>query len=655
MTDEELECASEFIPAALIDSMWDACAIASHQWLPRYRLHWLLLPLAVLLLNLPETWLQLQPAPYKRLSKALLLPQSRVVETRSSPLGQLDVVESPTIPFCHAPGISINSRRLIPDQLAIFDDADDFSAIARYDGDLQSLAYLDDLTSALPYHLLDRPRVLIVGLGGGADVLQASYGAATAIDVLEQNPQRAALLFDRFGDYAGLHQLPVKPRIHHADARGFLSVRGEPYDLIQLATGYGGGLSSLLETYLYTTEAFAQYWQRLSDRGLIAVSGEITIPPKTSLRMLTTAIASLRREGKNPQPHLALIRGWKTWTLLVARQPLKPSAVQSIRLFCLGRAFDTVYYPGIEISESNRFNLLPQDHFYRAAMALLGSESEDFKQAYKFNIEPVTDDRPYFFQFFKWSTFAEWWSLRQRGGMALLDAGYPVLLATLLQALVFSVVLILLPLMAGRKKQKVFPPGENLLAIFSYFLLVGLAFIMIEIAFIQQLLLFLSHPVFSIAAAIAAFLFFAGLGSLWAKHRHRNSRDGALPCIAVAAIALCYLFLLPELFSALLSLPIAVKATIALICIAPLAFFMGMPFPLGLDRVEKANRTWLPWCWGINGCASVISAVMSMLLASHFGFSATVLLAVALYLLAFVAVRKFPDRDEHSTAALQKN
>ena len=135
-----------------------ACAIASHQWLPRYRLHWLLLPLAVLLLNLPETWLQLQPAPYKRLSKALLLPQTRVVETRSSPLGQLDVVESPTIPFRHAPGISINSRRLIPDQLAIFDDADDFSAIARYDGDLQSLAYLDDLTSALPYHLLDRPR-----------------------------------------------------------------------------------------------------------------------------------------------------------------------------------------------------------------------------------------------------------------------------------------------------------------------------------------------------------------------------------------------------------------------------------------------------------------------------------------------------------------
>ena len=66
---------------------------------------------------------------------------------------------------------------------------------------------------------------------------------------------------------------------------------------------------------------------------------------------------------------------------------------------------------------------------------------------------------------------------------------------------------------------------------------------------------------------------------------------------------------------------------------------MGMPFPLGLSQVGMKAPEFIPWAWGINGCASVLSAVTATLLAIQFGFTAVVLAALLLYLLA---ARLFP-------------
>jgi len=140
--------------------------------------------------------------------------------------------------------------------------------------------------------------------------------------------------------------------------------------------------------------------------------------------------------------------------------------------------------------------------------ALLGSRGHAFIEDYKFDITPPTDDRPYFFNFFKWRTLPEVLSLRERGGAGLLEWGYLVLLATLVQALVAGSVLILLPLFASRRAW----PGGAGGALGGYFFLLGLAFLFVEMAFIQKFILFLSHPLYSVAAVLAGFLVFAGLG-----------------------------------------------------------------------------------------------------------------------------------------------
>jgi len=151
---------------------------------------------------------------------------------------------------------------------------------------------------------------------------------------------------------------------------------------------------------------------------------------------------------------------------------------------------------------------------------------------------------------------------------------------------------------------------------------------------IQTLVLFLSHPVYAVAAALAGFLVFSGLGSA-------VSQRFAIP-LAVAAIAilsLSYPWLLPEVFAALATVPTAAKFAVAIAVIAPLAFFMGMPFPLGLAQVRQATPALVPWAWGVNGCASVLSAMLATLIAMRFGFSAVMLIAAVLYVSAAALAR----------------
>jgi hypothetical protein len=178
----------------------------------------------------------------------------------------------------------------------------------------------------------------------------------------------------------------------------------------------------------------------------------------------------------------------------------------------------------------------------------------------------------------------------------------------------------------------------------GYFFLLGLAFLFIEMAFIQKFILFLSHPLYAIAAVLSGFLVFAGIGSAYSgqmAHRVKQS-DSSPVTIAVAgisAIALLYLTLLPVLFQHLMGLADSIKMVLSVILIAPLAFCMGMPFPIGLNRVAISAPDFIPWAWGINGFASVMSAALATLLAIEFGFTLVVLFALGLYATAAAIVR----------------
>jgi hypothetical protein len=583
----------------------------------------------------------LQVSPYKSLSQTLQVPGTHVIEEDSSPLGLLSVVESTQVPLRYAPGLSLLATREPPAQLGVFTDGDGMTAITRYRGVRSELDWTGQSTSALPYEMQLPGHVLVLGAGAGLDVLQAIRYGVPRVTAVEINPQLIALVRDRYAGYAG--HLYRQADVHCGEARGFVAGSAARYDLIHIALldAFGAaaaGLYALNESYLYTVEALQQYLARLTPDGYLSITRWVTLPPRDMLKLFATALDALERNGvTDPAGHLVLIRSWQTATLLVKNAPFTAQELERMRTFVRRWGFDMAWYPGMPAGEANRSNRLRAPYFYQAAVQLAGPGRARFLADYKYVLAPATDDRPYFFHFFRWRALPEILALRGQGGMPLLEWGYLVLVATLLQALLASVALILLPLLVLRRRRSVAPHAAGRWRVFGYFTAIGLAFLFVEMAFIQRFTLLLHHPLYAVATTLTGFLVFAGLGSWWSQRWSRPARQRRGVAVAVAGIALASLVCLVVLqawMDVFTGWPLAARIGLTLVLVAPLAFCMGMPFPLGLSRVAEQNPDLVPWAWGVNGCASVVSAVLASLLSVHLGFVAVIVAAAGLYALA---------------------
>lgn len=601
---------------------------------------------AAALVLLHASPIELRVSDYKGLSQAKRVAGATVVASRSSPLGMLTVLENPRVPFRHAPGLSISAPVSIPEQVAVYTDADSAAMITRYDGDRSTIAYLDRITSALPYHLEDVGSVLVLGAGAGADVLQALYHGAADITAVELNPQLVDFVRDEYPEFSGGIYRHERVRVHIGEARDFATTDRRHYDLVQMTglAAFGAsasGLQALNESYVHTVEALQTYLERLNPNGLVAITRWVDLPPRDGIKLFATAVTALEAGGvANPERRIAWLRSWNSNTLVIKNGELTGGQIDALREFAQSRQFDVAYYPGMPREEANRYNILAGPQFFDAATSLLGPASEEFLSSYKYHVSPSTDDRPFYFHFFKWQYFPEIFALRASGGMGLLELGYIVLIAALVQAVLVSIVLVVVPLAWLRRTRGALCASSWLRSrVVGYFLCIGLAFLFIEIAFIQIFVRFLGHPVYSVTVMLASFLLFAAAGSRLTAAFTDTVDDGRKLMIATAVIVtvcVAYVALLPATLEAFAGVAGAWRAMVAVVLVAPLAVAMGMPFPLGMRSLSGSAAALVPWAWGINGCASVISAVLAVVLAMHLGFSAVILIAAALYLIAAV-------------------
>jgi hypothetical protein len=589
---------------------------------------------------------------FKPLAKALLVRDARVLAERHSPYGWLAVLETPRVPLRQVAGLSLSNLQEPPPQLGVFIDGDAPGPITRRDGSPGALAYLGRTTSALPYRLHARPQVLVLGAGTGADVLQALVLGARAVDAVERNPQLVELVRDRYRGFSGELYRDPRVHVHVADARGFVRASRARYDLIVLAQGNsfaagGAGVQATAEDYGLTVEAMRDAYGRLAPAGLIAITRWEKQPPRDVLKLFATAVATLRAEGvRDPGAQLVAIRNWDAATLLLGRGAFDASQVSRVRDFIDAQGFDPVHYPGMRAQEAGRFHAVAGNEESAGARALLSPAAADYLDAYKFDIAPARDDRPYFGNFFKWATLPELWRLRAQGAAVLLESGYLLLLAALVQALPLALLLVVMPLLA-------LPHGTAIGGLVRwraavYFTSLGLAFLLIEIACLSRLTLLVGDALLAIGTGLTGFLLFAGAGSVFAQRWSSRSTHAMAEvtrrAVVAIAIALTWHF---AAFALALGFGTALsawsRAGLGLLTIAPLAFAMGLPFPLGLTRLARCAPSFVPWAWGLNGCASVVAAIAALLLAIAVGLTTTLLVALALYVVAACA---WPDAGE---------
>ncbi len=620
ITALQIVAVAGFIAASLFAMRWKTIAIGVAGVVAILAARPLLLPLRM--------------SQFKELRQAMRIPEARVVDERSSPHGLLTSVVSPAVPFRHAPGLSLAFTGEITEQIAVFTDGGGLTPVVRYDGNPASVAYLDFLPTAIVYHAgMPKRRVAVIGAGGGSEVLSALVHGAEEVIAVELNPQ----MIEVARKFGAPYDDP-RVRVVKAEARRFIRESDAKYDAIQIAlVGSHGasaaGVQALGENFLYTTEAMRELIAHLRPDGYLAITRWMQAPPREVVKLVATAIVA----QDFPHMRTALIRGWNTATVVVKNGDFTHEELAALRRFCDERFFDLDYAPEVRREETNQFNVLDEPYLFDVVGSILprGPGREDFFERYKFNVRPATDERPYFSHSFRWRALPEFLRMRARGGLPMLEWGYLVLIAGLAQALVASIALILLPLLFVRRRLS--PAREPAWRLIVYFGAIGLAFLFIEIAFMQRLTLFLGQPLYAIAVVLSSFLVFGGLGS--GASARIDARRARLVPLFVAAIAVIALIVVRLLTGLTLGLPDPARIAISVALVAPLAFAMGMPFPLGLRRLAAVDEAAIPWAWGINGTASVLSSMLATLVAVHFGFSVLVAIAAGLYAVAATGLR----------------
>jgi hypothetical protein len=592
---------------------------------------------AVLFVTGPS-WLSFHISDFKAMPVSLRYPGAKHLFTKWNAISRVDIIDSPAVRY--APGLSLLYGQNLPQQLGLLIDGGELNAITHMeDPEDPAFAFLSFLPSSLPYFFLDRPRVLVLEPKGGLDILAALHYRASYVKVIENNPLINDILDRDLANFSGRIYQRENVLSASSTSRSALTREKENFDLIvfSLADVFGSAGTGQLgfgENYLYTEESFLDAFNRLSDRGIASMTMYLLPPPRQEIRLLATWIETLRKMTDHPDRHLIVLRSWGTISFFIKKNPYTLQDIKILKEFCEKCLFDLVYYPGIRLEETNIHNRFEEPLYFNITRWLLSpGDYKRFYKEYLFHVKPVTDNRPFFANFFKLSKIKATFTILGQKWLPFLQ-GEPLVLFLFVQAVSVAIILILVPVFFLQKRE--FSKNPNFQKIFLYFGLIGMSFMFVEITLIQKFILFLGHPLYSTALIIFSLLFSSGVGSLLSKKLlgHNPGRNVILSFMLSAVLILAYSSTFQVLFKRLIGFDLVPKMFLAFILIFPLGFLMGFPFPTGIRLLDRTDKQLIPWAWATNAFSSVVNSIAALMIAFWGGYDRVLVLAAIGYLIA---------------------
>ena len=578
----------------------------------------------VSLLSRNENVFGIKPSSYKYLSHFLKYPDTRIVETHWGMRGKIDRLTSPYIRF--SPGLSLKFTGELPVQQAVCTDGD--NPFFLYDPGSEEKERFSMFTlSYAGYLLIPTPgRVLVIQNGGGLAIPCAVAADAKDITIVEQNPDIANIIRNHY-------RLPVV----NDNPRSFLIRSPLSFDVVHVENWGSSafGSAALDQDYSFTEEAVAEYYNHLSEAGVLILSRKLLLPPANSLRLWATAYRSLASTGlKNPERHIIVLRNWDTFTLIIFKQAAKN--MDAIESFAKHRNFDIVYISDIEKKKVNLFSVFDKPYYFleidRLNSAYGSGKPVRYFQRYPLDVAPQTDDRPFPNRFLQWSTLRTAYQSMGSRLYSLLLSGELIVGAVLVVAILVGVLLLVLPLLFLSIRRK----NTSVRQIF-YFLSVGAGFIFVELFFIKEYTLIFGDPVISFTFVLSGILVFSGVGGLLSNHLNRRGLQGAL--IALIAVLFCLWFGIESLIQHMLKFSRVSGHIICMALLFPAGFLMGLPFPIGMRSLLK-NPSQRAYGWSANGCASVVSSIISAQLALSYGIRTILVCAILSYAIVLLCASK---------------
>lgn len=529
---------------------------------------------------------------------------AKIVYTDWSALGRTDVVEG------RDPSVKV-----------VYTDGGAGTPMLGFNGDLEKIDYLKEDIGFFPYLWGRKDEVLIIGPGGGKDVLFALLGDSDRIVGVEINPGIIRAMRRFAESNGGIYENFDNVKIIVDEGRRFVRSSREKYDILYLSLVYTQSAElkgcSLTENYVYTREAFGEYLNHLKKDGrLVMIFHDIHDLTKGFI----TALAALRGKGKNIQEaakHTIVINGSDdnviSRPLLVVRESkFSPQEVAQISRLALESKFTPLFLP----------------YWEKGVFYSLVSKGEENLQSFisytSARMSPATDNSPFFYQF---------------------DKGVPPELKVLLYPVGFVLAaLILWIVLRGKKKAR----GEGRLDVFLpvYFPLLGIGYMLIEVSLIQKFLLFLGYPSLLLSVVLFSLLLSSGLGSLLSDYLFSGgaSKKIFLVPLIISVLMVSYIPALGFIFDKFLTKTILFRSLVVMTVVFPLGFLMGIPFPVGLRMLKERFPEDVPLAYAINGVASVMGSILVVVIALLLGLiqafvmSALVYLVVTMQLLGAVPV-----------------
>jgi predicted membrane-bound spermidine synthase len=515
-------------------------------------------------------------------------------------------------------------------------DASAGTVLTGYTGEKSELEHLKHDLTNLVHYIRDDAEILVIGMGGGRDILSAMAFGQKEIVAVDINDEIIHAVTGPYGEFSGHLDRQPGVTVVQDEARSYVARQERKFDIIQSSlidtwAATAQGAFTLTENSLYTVEGWKTFLKRLKPGGVLTFSRwYITKNPAETYRLLALAVQSLKECGiTRTRPHIIIAKNvpprvdFGICTVLVSMDPFSEEDIEKVREACTRMRFELVLTP------KEALNVM----FARLAD---GRELESICEDYVLDISPPRDDRPFFFHMTRLrDAFGSREDLEVEGRISFNMQAVFVLATFLLVTLGLSLVFVFVPLLLTYRRVRF--TGST--PLFFYFAAIGLGFMLVEISQMQRLMVFLGHPVYGLAVLLFALLLSSGLGSLFTdKVKEEKLAAAAATRFAVLLALLVGIGLstryLTDTFQASST---TIRILVAIVTIFPMGFFMGMAFPLGMRMAQIRWSDLAPWFWGINGTTSVFASVVAVAVSISYGISTTFWCGAATYLAALLA------------------
>ena len=572
---------------------------------------------------------------------------SKIIQTRWNAFARTDIVDDPVSPGSYF----LYTNGNVPTNMSRWDGQ--LSTIPRITNDF---ALSDWAFSNAP---LQRPnsRVFSIGPGGGLDALLALRWGAQRFDGAELNPSILEIMRDYRGYNGGIYQRP-DVHVQTADGRAFARealARGDKYDLVFSAltkTATAGQGMALLESYIYTTDAFDDYWRLLKADGQVTIVMDNPILLARFVATWLQVLAGHDLDTVQAMRHLAIAAdprpGPYVYALIVQKTPIGAAQARHMNAGANGRGLSAVWVPG----EARLSIVGPYPKLGDGTLKLDGfiDAYRNYQPDLALDVSPCPDDRPF-----------------------VLDINLqplPIFSQIAGFAAALAIALSLLGLFTSAPKTfsestvhfadaNIAPateaaPNESENATAStcsedesrlsgrdlgwvaYFALLGVGFMLVEIPLVQKLILPLGYPTLALAVILFSILLGGGAGA-WFSQRFAGERlanHAALCALGVAAVGAIGGSLVALITGGWPLLSLAARCVLTAILLLPLGFLLGTPFPAGMRLFSRRRAQSVPLVWGLNGVASVVGSLCAAMSGKAFGFSQTLAFGALIYLVA---------------------